>query len=682
MRKAIFLLMTALALTSEFAYSQNSIKRPDTYNYNRGLEELRNENYDDALIYLNKEVENDPKNGYAYSWIAMIRHTQEEYGRALTSADLALKNLPKKDSEFIAATYNIRAGVYLALEDTIKTLNDYASAIKACPTDDNAYEKRAQIYYEQKNYELADNDYKQIIKLDQGGVMGYMGIGRNRNAQKQWDEAIEQFNFVANMYNDYSSAYSFRAEAYIGKEKWAEATDDIIKALSINGDNKAFALMQDLKEPAFGMLKAKMKIQGTKNPNNAYWPYCIGVMHEHNEEYEKAIPFYEEAQRKDADDMNLRRIAQCYYEMGDYDKALRNINQAIELDSTKVQYIPFKANVLYEMGNAKEAIAEWDKHQALYPDYGFGYYRRGWFKSLSGDEDGAIEDFTLSVTLDPEYSYSYVSRGDVYSRQGKTELAKADFLKVIEIENTPEKYECLHYAYQGLGETEKAIAAIDTIIARDEDKKGNYYDASCLYSRMKNKEKALEYLEKCLQMGYNRFAHIRIDHDMDFLRDMPEFKALIEKYESETKSKFSQSSDEKTGSEKITTEVPFTKENGICNVKCKINDLPLYFVFDTGASTVSLSMVETTFMMKNGYLDKKDVVGSQYFLDANGNVSEGTTINIRKVDFGGLELENVRASVVRNQKAPLLLGQSILSRLGKIEIDNSNHILKITQTVK
>ena len=114
--------MTALALTSEFAYSQNSIKRPDTYNYNRGLEELRNENYDDALIYLNKEVENDPKNGYAYSWIAMIRHTQEEYGRALTSADLALKNLPKKDSEFIAATYNIRAGVYLALEDTIKEI--------------------------------------------------------------------------------------------------------------------------------------------------------------------------------------------------------------------------------------------------------------------------------------------------------------------------------------------------------------------------------------------------------------------------------------------------------------------------------------------------------------------------------------------------------------------------------
>ena len=166
---------------------------------------------------------------------------------------------------------------------------------------------------------------------------------------------------------------------------------------------------------------------------------------------------------------------------------------------------------------------------------------------------------------------------------------------------------------------------------------------------------------------------------MDFLRETDEFKTLLEKFESSLKSKFEKGNDSQILGEEVTTEVPFTKENGICNVKCKINDLPLYFVFDTGASTVSLSMVEATFMMKNGYLDKKDVVGSQYFQDANGNISEGTIINIKNVDFGGLKLENVKASVVRNQKAPLLLGQSVLSRLGKIEIDNSKHVLRISQ---
>ena len=673
-----FIIIVLVFFLSANVYSQNSVKRPDTYNYNRGLEELRNENYSEALNFFNKEIEADKQNGYAYSWIAMIRHTQEEYGRALTAVNMALKYIPKRDVDFLSATYNVRAGIYLALEDTINALNDYASSIKTNPSEENTYEKRAQIYYEQDKYDLADADYRQIIKLNPGGVMGFMGFGRNRNAQKRWQEAIEQFNHVANLYSDYSSVYSFRAESYIGQEKWPEATDDIIKALALDGDNKAFSLMQELKGSAFELLKTKMKIQSTKNPNNAYWPYCIGVMHEHNEEYEKAIPFYMEAQRIDADDFTLRRISQCYYQLGDYHNALTNIQQAIDLDSTKVQYIPFKADILYEMGNSKAAIAEWDKHQVLYPEYGFGYYRRGWFKSLSGDEEGAIEDYNMCIALEPDASYAFASRGDAYSRLGKSEAAKADFLKVIEIEDTPEKYEFIHYAYQGLGDNEKAIEAIDTIIARNEDKKGNYYDAACMYSRMKSKEKALEYLEKSLESGYNRFAHIGIDHDMDFIRETTEFKSLMKKYEDIHNSKITKSTSSQTSNELITTEIPFTKENGICNVKCKINDLPLYFVFDTGASTVSLSMVEATFMMKNGYLNKKDVIGSQYFMDANGNINEGTVINIRKVDFGGLELENIRASVVRNQNAPLLLGQTVLNRLGRIEIDNESKVLKIT----
>jgi len=66
-------------------------------------------------------------------------------------------------------------------------------------------------------------------------------------------------------------------------------------------------------------------------------------------------------------------------------------------------------------------------------------------------------------------------------------------------------------------------------------------------------------------------------------------------------------------------------------------------------------------------------------MDANGNVSVGTLINLKNVHFGGLNLNNVRASVVRNQKAPLLLGQSVLSRLGKIEIGNKKNLIRISK---
>jgi len=284
--------------------------------------------------------------------------------------------------------------------------------------------------------------------------------------------------------------------------------------------------------------------------------------------------------------------------------------------------------------------------------------------------------------LEPKESYFYGTRGDLYKKLGKAELAEVDFRKVIELEDSPEKYECIQYAYEGLGMYDKAKEAMDIMIARDSTDYGNYYDAACMYSRMKDKENALKYLEKTLMMGYNRFAHIERDFDLDFLRSTDEFKVLIEKYKGQKKVT-SMGARPNSASDDVVadiSEIPFEKENGVCKVKCKINGLPLHFVFDTGASDVTLSMVEATFMMKNGYLTGKDVVGSQRYMDANGDVSVGTIINIRDVDFGGHSLKNVRASVVRNQKAPLLLGQSVLGRLGKIEIDNSRKVLKITQS--
>ena len=118
--------------------------------------------------------------------------------------------------------------------------------------------------------------------------------------------------------------------------------------------------------------------------------------------------------------------------------------------------------------------------------------------------------------------------------------------------------------------------------------------------------------------------------------------------------------------------------NGVTKVDCTINGLPLNFVFDTGASDVTISQTEANFMYKNGYLSHKDVIGKQRYQTADGNISVGTTFMINHINFGGLELTGVRASVVANQKAPLLLGQTVLQRLGKIEIDNEKKVLKIT----
>jgi len=297
-------------------------------------------------------------------------------------------------------------------------------------------------------------------------------------------------------------------------------------------------------------------------------------------------------------------------------------------------------------------------------------------KDNMGDIDGAMEDYSVSIAIEPDYAYSHMTRGRLYLQTGDADLAKADFEKVIQLDTIPGEDNAAPYAYYYLGQKDKAIDFLDK--ALEIDARANYYDAACLYSLMGEKVKAIGYLRNALEAGYRKFAHIARDRDLDNIRNESDFKSLLEEYTDKHMQEVEGPSQESRGYEELHSEVPFTKEGGVCKVKCTINGLPLHFIFDTGASDVSISSVEATFMAKNGYLKKTDILGSQYYMTADGEISEGTVIILRQVKFGDLELNDIRASVVKNQSAPLLLGQSVLARLGKIEIDNSRHVIKVT----
>lgn len=116
---------------------------------------------------------------------------------------------------------------------------------------------------------------------------------------------------------------------------------------------------------------------------------------------------------------------------------------------------------------------------------------------------------------------------------------------------------------------------------------------------------------------------------------------------------------------------------GTYEIPCTVNGLKLNFIFDTGASDVTISLTEALFMFKNGYLNEEDIIGSEYYSIANGDIAEGTIIRIKEIKFGGITLYNVKASIIHHNDAPLLLGQSVISRLGKILIDPQNSTLTI-----
>ena len=673
-------ILSILVLCSSVILADN-IKRPDSYNYSRGVEAINNNNAEEALDYLNKEINEHPDNGYAFAWIALVRNYNEEFGRALTAANVAVKKIPSKDKEYKAFAYGTRAQVYLNLEDTIQALKDYSQAINIVPDDDRFYNQRAQVYYEQGKYDLADKDYLTMISLKEGDVMGYMGIGRNANAQKRYEDAIKQFDYVVKLEPNYSSAYSFRAESYIGLKKYNEAIDDVISALGIDRDRKAFYELQELADSAFEQTVAKLKVQKIKEPNEQSWDYDLGIVYERAAKYNKAIAYYKESLEKESNIITASRISSCYDDLGDYDKALEYCNQAIALDSVKTNYLYEKANILDNAGRTQEAIKTMSDYIANTPDEPAGYYQRGWFKDYSGDIEGALEDYTMAITLQPNVAYAYLNRGVLYRLKGENAKAESDFKQVVRLDSIPEDAECSFYAYYYLGQKDKAIEVLNTIL--DKDKKGNCYDAACLYSVMGEKEKALSYLRQSLENGYRRFAHIKRDRDLNNIRNTEEFKVLLKEYEEKHLQEIAADADgDDSAYELKVEEIPFTQESGVCKVKCAINGLPLHFIFDTGATDVSISSVEATFMAKNDFLSSSDIIGKQNYQTADGNITEGTVINLKDVKLGSLHLNNIKASVVRNQAAPLLLGQSVLSKLGKIEIDNTKNVLRITHKQK
>lgn len=674
------LILSILVLCSSVMLADN-IKRPDSYNYTRGVEAINNNNAEEALDYLNKEINDHPDNGYAFAWIALVRNYNEEFGRALTAANIAVKKIPSKDKEYKAFAYGTRAKVYLNLEDTIQALKDYSQAINVMPDDDRLYNQRAQVYYEQEKYDLADKDYQKMISLKAGDVMGYMGIGRNANAQKRYGDAIKQFDYVVKLDQNYSSAYSFRAESYIGLKKYNEAIDDVITALGIDKDRKAFYELQELADSAFEQTVAKLKVQKIKEPNEQSWAYDLGVVYERAAKYNKAIAYYKESLEKESNIITASRISSCYDDLGDYDKALEYCDQAIALDSVKSDYLYQKANILDNAGRTQEAIKTMSDYIANTPDEPAGYYQRGWFKDHSGDIEGALEDYTMAITLQPNEAYAYLNRGVLYRLKGENAKAESDFKQVVRLDSIPEEAECSFYAYYYLGQKDKAIEVLNTML--DKDKKGNCYDAACLYSVMGEKEKALSYLRQSLEDGYRRFAHIKRDRDLINIRNTEEFKVLLKEFEEKHQQEIAADADgDDSAYELKVEEIPFTKEGGVCKVMCAINGLPLHFIFDTGAADVSISSVEATFMAKNDFLSSSDIIGKQNYQTADGNITEGTIINLKDVKLGSLHLNNIKASVVRNQAAPLLLGQSVLSKLGKIEIDNTKKVLRITHKQK
>lgn len=632
MKKIVTLLtVTLLTVLSVNAYAQKN-KTDNDYNLKKAYEVLQEEN-DEAkgLELVNKQLRETPDNVEAPLLRVRLLRRKNEFGQAPQDINHALKvNKPKKTEVRNSTLHWWKAYIYEDMGDKVNAAASFKTACELARKDDKENLPSISFDYAQSLYDLgdyagADAIYRKMLVLDEADQAAMAGLARNMIEREQYSEAIDK--------------------VMLKRLNYAEAS-----------------------------IKTRIK----KTENRFQWMAFLCQFYETSHQYAEAVRTYDEfeAEFGHYDEINVYR-SDCYSELGLNELAIADISKAMEKDPDWQLYV--RRGDYYRLnGDLDLAIADFNAAVEDAPKEGYCYYRRGWTYEMQGERKKAMEDYNMGLEMTQDYPYLYLMRGELLLLEGKKTEADADFEMVVQKDTIADNGSCRQYALYFLGRDNEAEEWMNKIIEEDPGNYGNYYDQACLYSRMGRLEESIAALRKSFEKGYRSFSHIRLDDDLDAVRDLPEFKALMEEYEAkhtEYLKQFELSMPEK---EETVTEIAVKRNpGGTFEIPCDINGLALQMVFDTGASDVTISSVEADFMFKNGYLSEKDIKGKTYYQIANGQISEGTTITLREVKIGDAVLHNVDASVVKSQRAPLLLGQSAMERFGAITIDNQNNKLII-----
>lgn len=128
----------------------------------------------------------------------------------------------------------------------------------------------------------------------------------------------------------------------------------------------------------------------------------------------------------------------------------------------------------------------------------------------------------------------------------------------------------------------------------------------------------------------------------------------------------------KTETVKSTFEVDFKKTDAnLKTIHIRLNDANGYDVlFDTGCSGMSISKLEYAELMKSGTLTDDDYVRTIKTHVADGSIIETPVYNIRSitiVDKNGKKhiIRDIKATMVENPIAPILIGNAVIDNLAK-----------------
>lgn len=161
-------MITLLAFLSAFCgmtYAEQSA-RPQSDNYIKGVTALNEGDPMTAYKFLNAEIMENPDNGYAHCYMALVCNCCGDVRLALEALRTSLDLIPESDAEYRSFAYYSRGVLLTGLKQWELAQSDLNEAIRLNPSDTENYKARARLFLETSRYEESLDDLRKVLRLD------------------------------------------------------------------------------------------------------------------------------------------------------------------------------------------------------------------------------------------------------------------------------------------------------------------------------------------------------------------------------------------------------------------------------------------------------------------------------------------------------------------------------------
>ena len=451
----------------------------------------------------------------------------------------------------------------------------------------------------------------------------------------------------------------------MGENDWMEIIADCLDTLrNDNGEERSEQiLLHEVPSEYEALLIGGLEELAKTDSNNAYWPHFMGRYYLKQGRYDEAVTWFEEAFKRNSHATELAYLAYACHKTRRYYTARYYGMKATTMEPTNDLAQWVYAHLWMDTECFKEAREVMEKYLPYNPNNPVIHQLLAEALRCEGDLEKALEHAEEAVSLTPDVAVTYFTRAKILHDLGREDEEKLDLEHTLDLLATEEDaYIDLRYlTLMMLGRTDEArmeLAKGETMCAHQPDYQ--LYKALCLAIEGRSDE-ALEMLNNAFRDGLIKFKMVKDRPLFKPLREVAGAMEAINEAEIWHYAKLGQESLDKDSS-MVWSKIPYKRDGDRLLIEGEVNDVPLPMVIDWGSYENTISAAQAASL-----------------LAASDELKAGTVVNLRSVNLGGQVFEDVRATVVDDEDAPLVLGQAMWMRIMMIYDAEEESIISISK---